>query len=96
MFDLVDLQHKLQESRNEVRPPSRIRMRTAAIDKAHILLESGLFSPEEVSYFQQIPMSEVLAEKARMEQHEEMKRRYRETLTIDLPGQLAHVSIFES
>ena len=96
MFDLVDLQHKLEESRGEVRPPSRIRMRTAKQDDAAKLLNSGLFTQEEISYFLGISPSIVQAEQARIEERVQAKRRYMETLQMDLPGTQASFTIYQT
>jgi hypothetical protein len=91
---IVELQRKLVENREDFQE-SKIRIRTAKADEAGHLLKTGLFSPEEISYFRSIPMPVILAEKARIEEHELRKQRYRETLNMDLPGQMAHVTIFE-
>ena len=39
MFDLIELQRKLQEARNEIHP-SKVRLRTAATDDANKLLSA--------------------------------------------------------
>jgi hypothetical protein len=42
IYDLAELQYKLERARGETSPASkRIRMRTAALDDAYNLLKSG-------------------------------------------------------
>jgi len=76
-------------------PSNKIIQRTAAIDDASKLLRSGLFTPEEVSYFRNIPLSVVRAEQNRIEERDLARRRYLATMKMDLPGQLAHFTIFQ-
>jgi hypothetical protein len=91
---IVELQHRLQEERSETHQ-SKVRIRTAAIDDASKLLRSGKFTPEEISYFQGIPLSEVRAEQARIEERNRARRKYLASGIIDDPGQLAHFTILQ-
>jgi hypothetical protein len=61
---LVELQRKLQESRNEIPPISKYRIRTAAVDDANKLLRIG-WKPHTTAEVLGIPLSEVQTEKAR-------------------------------
>jgi hypothetical protein len=92
MSDIVELQRKLQEARNETYP-SKIRMRTAAMDDAAKLLRSGSFTPAEISYFLGIPQTTVEAEQARLDERERAKRKFQ--VTGELPNQLAHFTIYQ-
>ena len=93
MSDIIELQRKLQEARND---PSihKVRMRTAQLDDAAKLLKAG-FSPEEITYFQNIPLAQVKAEQARLAERDRAKQRYLQTLNMEFPGKMAHVSIYE-
>jgi hypothetical protein len=62
IYDLTELQHKIQQARNEQSPATnKIKMRNAKIDDASKLLQKG-YTPQEVSYFQNLPLSVVQAE----------------------------------
>ena len=97
MFDLVELQRKLQEARNEIiHTPnsgitSKYRLRTAAVEKDAIeLLELGV-NPSEISNLLGIRPSEV----ARIEEDNQRRRKFLMTGNLDLPGQMTGVSIFQ-
>jgi hypothetical protein len=93
MYDIIELEHWLQEARGE-NPDMKIRTRMAKIDKANILLESGQFTPEEVSYFAQIPMSQVHSEKDRIDREEQQRREF--LATGQMPeGEGGYVAIFQ-
>lgn len=92
MYDLTELQKRIQEARGEVYP-NKIRIRTAALDDANKLLRSGSFTPKEISYFLGISQAAVASEQARIEEQERAKRKYR--LTGEHPGQLAHFTIYQ-
>jgi hypothetical protein len=82
MIDTTELQHKLQEAHSEINPsPSakKIIMRTVALDDAAKLLQSGLFTPQEISYFQNVPLRLVLEEKKRLERIDQEKQRFLRT-----------------
>jgi hypothetical protein len=81
MFDLIELQHKLQEARNEIHP-SKFVQRTAKVDDAAVLLRSGYFTPEEVAHFQDLPLSVVKAEQARIAERDQARRKYLTTLYL--------------
>ncbi len=99
MFDLVELQRKLQEARNEITHPansgniSKYRLRTAAVEKekdAIELLELGV-NPTEISNLLGVRLSEV----ARIEEDNQRRRKFLMTGDLDLPGQTAGVSILQ-
>ena len=87
MFDLVELQRKLQEARNEkIHTPnsgiiSKYRLRTPTIEKDAIeLLELGV-NPSEISNLLGIRLSEV----ARIKEDNPRRRKFLMTGNLDLP-----------
>jgi hypothetical protein len=111
MYDLIELQRKLrenielrensklQESRNEavVHPttvPSNYRIHMAAVDDASKLLQQG-YTSRWVSYVLGIPISVVEVKRAGMERQAKMRQKYTATGNLDLPGQMAGVSILQ-
>lgn len=87
MFDLVELQRKLQEARNEIiHPPnsgniSKYRLRTPTVEKDAIeLLELGV-NPSEISNLLGIRLSEV----ARIKEDNPRRRKFLMTGNLDLP-----------
>ena len=99
MFDLVELQRKLQEARNEIiHTPnsgiiSKYRLRTAAVEKekdAIELLELGV-NPTEISDLLGIRLSEI----ARIEEDTQRRRKFLMTGNLDLPGQMVGISIIQ-
>ena len=91
---IVELQRKLQENRNEI-PITKYRARTAAVEDASKLLQTGQFTPEEVSYFRNIPLSVVKREQARLEEIDLARRKYLATMKMELPGEMAHFTIYQ-
>ena len=85
MLDIVQLQRKLQEARNEGEgeiPFSTIRMRTAKREDANKWLRSG-YSPEDVTLFTGISRSEVDSELVRIQDYNRSKQKY---LATGYPG----------
>jgi hypothetical protein len=95
-YDLTELQHKLMEAQGETNPSvKKIRMRTAALNDAAALLQSGLFTPQEVSYFQNVPLRLVLEEQKRLERIEQDKQRFLRTARIEDPHSGGYFAIFK-
>jgi hypothetical protein len=93
---IVELQHKLQEARGEVpEAESKVIIRTAKADHASKLLQSGMFTDDEVSYFAQVPKSVVKAEKARIEERNRARQIFLSTGKLQLPGEMAHFTIYQ-
>jgi hypothetical protein len=91
--DIITPQHKLSEAQGKL--PTKIRQRTAAVDDASKLLKSGQFTPEEVSYFQGLPISVVKREQARLEEIDLARRRYLASGKLDSPYEQAHFTIYQ-
>jgi hypothetical protein len=95
-YDLTELQHKLMEAQGETNPyTKKIRMRTAAMEDAAKLLQSGLFTPQEISYFQNVPLRLVLAKQKRLERIDQEKQRFLRTARIEDPHSGGYVAIFK-
>ena len=96
MFDLVELQRKLQEARNEIiHTPnsgiiSKYRLRTAAVEKDAIELLGIGVNPTEISDLLGTRPSEVV-----IKEDNQRRRKFLMTGNLDLPGQMAGVSIFQ-
>lgn len=86
---IVEL-HKLLKARNEREtipvPVTNYRIRTAAIQNANTLLKSGMFTPNEISHHLQIPITDVYAEMARMQERNEARNKYVNSLRIEGEG----------
>ena len=96
MFDLVELQRKLQEARNEI--INSYRLRTAAVVKEKQTRERDIISllidgynADQAAYILNIPHSEV----ARIVEDSQRRRKFLMTGNLDLPGQMTGVSIFQ-
>ena len=101
---IVELQRKLMEARNEIHQPSKYRVRTAAVEAEKekerqkqarerdviLLLKEG-YNADQASYILNIPHSEV----ARIEDDNQRRRKFLMTGNLDLPGQIAGISIVQ-
>jgi hypothetical protein len=101
--DIVELEHKLQENRNRINPnttsTSEYKLRTAAVEKERekerrekdvIQLFDEGYNADQASYILDIPFSEV----ARIEEHNQRRRKFLMTGKLDLPGESTGISIF--
>jgi hypothetical protein len=94
-MDLIELERWLQMQRGED-PDKKIKARTAKVNSAAVLLESGYFTPEEVSYFEGLPLSVVQAEQARIAREENDRMEYLTTGQVpEDPRAMAHFTIFQ-
>jgi hypothetical protein len=82
------------EAQGETNPSiKKIRMRTAVMNDAAKLLQSGLFTPQEISYFQNLPLPVVLAEQKRPERIDQEKQRSLRTARIEGPDSGGYFAI---
>ena len=71
-------------------------MRTAALDDANKLLKSGLFTPQEISYFLGISLATVQAENARIIERDMARRKFLATGNLGFgESEGGYVAIFQ-
>ena len=107
MFDIVELQRKLTEARNEIhRQQSEYRPRTAALEKVTEketerrkqmirreviqLLDEGYTVDQAVKILEDYASP---SEVARIAEYNEGRRKFLMTGNLDLPGQMAGITI---
>ena len=107
MFNIIELQRKLTEARNEIhRQASEYRPRTAALQKVReeerekrkqmiqrdvIQLFDEGYNVDQVAYFLEGHVSP--SEVARISEFNQRRRKFLMTGNLDLPGQMAGITI---